>query len=288
MSQTAGPNQEHIDVWNQILVPKFTRYRHVFIAIAAPHSRAAFKKCGPQAGDRVLDVGCGFGEDAIAMARMVAPGGQVVAVDCCQPFLEIGRNDAKAAGVTNVRFECVDAQTHPFESVYDVCYSRFGLMFFQSPVFALRNLCGALRPGGRLLALTWRPLELNPWVAIPKGIARKHLPPPDDAAPTCGPGPFSMADPDTVGGILHAAGFVEVSLQPLTVEGTVAGSVDEMIEVQLALGPAGEIVREAGPLGQEKKPAIEQELRLAMAPYLRSDGVFMASTSWLITARRPL
>jgi hypothetical protein len=56
----------------------------------------------------------------------------------------------------------------------------------------------ALKPGGRLMFVTWRALEHNPWVGIPKAVVLKFLPPPGDDAQTCGPGPFSMANTDVV------------------------------------------------------------------------------------------
>jgi SAM-dependent methyltransferase len=280
-----GPNAEHIRIWNEILVPKLVRFRDVFVTAAQAHSSVALASSPPGPGERVLDVGCGFGETSIDLARQVGPSGAVVGIDCCEPLLQVGQADALAAGVGNVTFLCADAQVHPFEPSFDLCFSRFGLMFFQSPVVALRNLRGALRPGGRVLAITWRVIEDNPWVHVPKQIARRHLPPPADSAPTCGPGPFSMADPDTVGSIFAAAGFIGLELTRIDAEVLVGRTIDEALSFQLALGPAGEIVREAGELGAERRPAIEADLRAEIERCQGPAGVHMGSSSWAIRAR---
>ena len=134
-------------------------------------------------------------------------------------------------------------------------------MFFANPVAALANLRRAMRPDGRLLMLVWRRIDESPLWAIPKQIAQRHLPPPPDEAPKCGPGPFSLADPETVRGVLTSAGWREPELEPIDGPVRAGDTVDDAIAFQLAIGPAGEIVREAGPLGDEKRPLVLADLR---------------------------
>jgi ubiquinone/menaquinone biosynthesis C-methylase UbiE len=285
MSGDTSPNQEFIDVWNKILVPKFTRFRAVFVAQAQEHSDVALARHPPRPGERVLDVGCGFGETSIQIARLVAPGGAVVGIDPCEPFLETGRKDAAAAGVDNVAFVAGDAQLATFDDKFDLVFARFGIMFFAQPVAALRNLRAALLPGGRALFIVWRTLDENPAFEAAKRIARTHLPPPGEEAAKCGPGPFSMADPETVRAQLAAAGFADVAIEPIDVHGMLGRTIDEALEISLQLGPAGEIVREAGPLGQEKLPAIVADLTVELRRYLTPAGVVAPQASWCISAR---
>jgi len=286
MDPTTSPNAEFIQVWNDILVPKLARFRKVFVAMAQPHSDRALALHPVRPGEHVLDVGCGFGETSIQLARMVGPDGMVVGIDPCEPFLATGRADAELAGAANVSFVHGDAQVHDFGRAFDVLFGRFGIMFFANPAAALRNLRDALAPGGRALFLVWRALEANPGLAIAKQIARAHLPPPPDDGATCGPGPFSMSDPDTVQAIFGAAGFADVALEPIDVEATMGGSLAEAIDLAMSLGPAGEIVREAGALGEARRPAIVADLTEAFAPRVTPDGVMFPSASWCITARR--
>ena len=96
-----------------------------------------------------------------------------------------------------------------------------------------------------------------------------------------------MADPDTVRALLEGAGFVNVKLERVDVPVMVGLTVPEAIEFQLAIGPAGELVREAGDLGVEKRALIASELAALNEKYLTPAGVIMSSSSWCVTAERP-
>ena len=117
---------EYIDFWNSVLVPKFVRWKHIIVDGLTLHSEAIFPTLSVKAGDNVVDAGCGFGDTAIKLSRLVGPSGSVLAVDCCDAFLEFGRNDAKAAGINNITFLNADVQTYPFKPNHDFCFSRFG------------------------------------------------------------------------------------------------------------------------------------------------------------------
>jgi ubiquinone/menaquinone biosynthesis C-methylase UbiE len=285
MTVSASPNAENIAVWNDIIAPKYTRFRGIMVDGLGAHSQIALKHRPARPGDHALDVGCGFGDSCIDLARQVGPEGAVLGIDCCGPFIDIARRDAAAAGVGQVRFEVADAQTASFAAPFDLCFSRFGTMFFQNPAAALRNLRRAVKPDGRLLMLVWRRIEDNDWLGAAKKLVLAHLPPPPEEAPSCGPGPFSMADPDTVREILGAAGWTDVVLERIDARVTIGDSLDEAVAFQLALGPAGEIVRDAGELGVAKRPVIEQELRARLRGHLTDAGVVMDSSSWCVTAR---
>jgi ubiquinone/menaquinone biosynthesis C-methylase UbiE len=130
----------YIDFWNAILAPKFNAWRHILAGGLHLHSAKVFPSLPIRAGDRALDVGCGWGDTAIELARRVGPAGSVLGLDCCNAFLDVGRADAKEAGVTNLSFLEADVQTHPFEPVHDFCFSRFGTQFFENPTAGLSNM----------------------------------------------------------------------------------------------------------------------------------------------------
>ena len=283
----ASPNQDFIDCWNNVLTPKFTRFRDVFVSQAQQHSDVALERHPPRAGERVLDVGCGFGETSIQLARLVGDRGEVVGLDPAKTFIETGRADADRANVRNVTFVCDDAQTWRDARPFDLIFGRFGIMFFAQPVIALRNLRAQLRPGGRALFVVWRKLDDNPGFAMAKKIALAHLPPPPDDGQKCGPGPFSMADPETVRAQFGAAGFTDIGIEPIDVTATIGATIEDAIEISVTLGPAGEIVREAGELGKAKLPAVIADLRAGLAPYVRPGAVVVPMASWCISAVTP-
>jgi len=278
----AGPNAEAIGLWNEVLVPKFTRFRRVLADGLSVHSRRALEMHPVHPGERVLDVGCGFGETTIELARAT---GSALGIDCCEPFLEIGRADAARAGVPGATFQLADGQTARFEQPFDVCFARFGTMFFINPAAAMANLRRATRPGGRLLMIVYRRIEDNAHFRMAKQVARNHLPPPADEAPSCGPGPFSMADSQTTSAILSSAGWSQVAFERVDADAWIGDTVEDALAFQLAIGPAGEIVRDAGALGEEKRPLIIDELRKELGRYQTPGGVFMPTSSWCVTAR---
>jgi SAM-dependent methyltransferase len=289
MGEIASDNLGFVECWNEILTPKWVRFRHLLSGNGKIHSDIAYADFDIRPGDKVLDIGCGFGETALEIARLVGPEGEVVGIDCTDAFLDIANEERDEAGVQNVRFELGDAQVCDLpEAYFDVAYSRFGAMFFQSAVRALRNANRALKPGGKVCLVVWRSLSENPCWGAAKEIALRHLPPPGDDAATCGPGPFSMASEETDRAMLDAAGFAEVELfKRIDADVCVGRDIDEAIDYQLLVGPSGEIIREAGDEGQRKLPPIRQDLRDLMAPYLRDAGVFMPSSTWAIMARKP-
>ena len=156
--QEVSEGNEFTAFWNNVLVAKFERFRNILLEGLSYHSEVPLRTLELAKGAKVLDVGCGWGDTAIQLAKLTGPTGSVLGLDCCDAFLQKGRTDAAAAGLSNVRFVVADVETYRFEPEYDLCFSRFGMMFFSNPVAAMRNVRTALKPGGRLLFITWRPI----------------------------------------------------------------------------------------------------------------------------------
>ena len=281
-------NDDFISCWNEILVPKWNRFRHILSGNGAVHSEMAQDYFKIQPGDKVLDIGCGYGETCIEIGKIVGPEGEVLGLDCTEAFLEIANKERDEAGLDNVKFVLGDAQTYELpENYYDVVYSRFGVMFFQNIVYALKNAHKALKPGGKLCMIVWRTIDDNPCWGMGKDIALTHLPPPGDNAATCGPGPFALANEETTRAMMNAAGFENIEIfQRNDTEIPIGTSMEEAIDFQILVGPSGEIIREAGELGQEKLPAIREHMRKSYEPYERSEGVYLPSSTWFIMARK--
>ena len=287
MTTITKHNDEFVAFWNEVLVSKFERFRNILMGGMSYHSETPLRKLHLAEGANALDVGCGWGDTALALAKKIGSGGSVTGLDCCDAFLEKGRADAVSSGLDNLRFIAADVQDYPFEPEYDLCFSRFGMMFFSNPVAAMRNIHSALKPGGELLFITWRKLEENPWLSAGKETLLQYLPAPGDDAQICGPGPFSMSNPDVVLRQLQAAGFTDIKVAPINGPVIAGDNLQQAIEFQLAIGPAGEIFREAGETAERRRPIIENALRQKLAPFQDGDGkVIMESASWAYSARK--
>jgi len=287
MQGTVASNDEFTAFWNDVLAVKFERFRDILLAGLGSHSIRPLAALRLQQGAKALDVGCGWGDTAIELARKVGPTGSVVGLDCCDAFMEKGRRDAACEGLDNVRFIEADVQTFQFDPEFDFAFSRFGMMFFSNPVAAMRNVRSALKPGAQLMFITWRRIEDNPWAMIPKKIMLDFLPPPGDDAQTCGPGPFSMANPDVVSAQLRSAGFTDIAFQRTDVPVMVGRTVEQAMQFQFALGPAGEIFREGGERAERRRAEIERALGTELARHQQGGEVVMQSGSWTITACNP-
>ncbi len=289
MSGDSQGDTEFVDFWNTVLVPKFIKYKHVLVDGLTHHSEAIFPNLQVKEGDKVLDVGCGFGDTAIKLAHRVGPTGSVVGLDCCDAFMELGKDQAEADGLANITFVNGDALVYPFDAEYDFVFSRFGTMFFSNPVAAFRNMRKALKPGGIVTHIVWRNRADNPWLSMAKDVVLQFLPAPGEDALTCGPGPFSMANQEMVTGMMKSAGFEDIQFERVDAPVLVGRTVEDAIGFQLAIGPAGEVFREAGNEAEQKRTEIEAAMTEAInRQKTEADGIVMESSSWVISARNPM
>ncbi len=287
MAEAENENTEFVDFWNEILVPKFTKYRYILVGGLTHHSEKIFPTLDVKEGDKVVDVGCGFGDTAIAFGKIVGDTGSVQAIDCCDAFLGYGRKDAQAEGVENVTFTEADVQSYPFKPEHDFCFSRFGTQFFENPVAGLRAMRSSLKPGGIMTMIVWRSIDDNPWLGMPKDVVMNILPPPGEDGRTCGPGPFSMANQEMVTQQLEIAGYTDIKFERVDAPLMVGNTLEDAVNFQIALGPAGEVYREAGDLALEKHDEIEAALKAELKKHETPDGVYLDSSSWVISARNP-
>ena len=228
----------------------------------------------------MIDIGCGCGDTTLELARRVGAGGSVLGADISAPMLDVARRRAGEAGLAQASFVQADAQAHAFAADVDAVFSRFGVMFFADPAAAFANIRRALKPGGRLAFVCWRPLPENPWMTVPFAAAAPLLPaappPPDPFAP----GPFAFADPVRVRGILVEAGFADIAIDPHD-EKVGWGDLEQSAQVSLRVGPLGAVVRDNPQLAGPIEAAVREGLR----PYLTETGVLLDLATWIVTAR---
>ena len=182
-----------------------------------------------------------------------------------------------------------DAQTATWEPAYDYAFSRMGTQFFAAPVPAMRAIRGALKPGGRLAKICWRRKEESPFWAQTQQVVERFLSRPEEhEADTCGPGPFSLGNPDTCRGILEAAGFAEVELHRRDFDDHMGADMDEAVDSLLAIGPGAELVRLNGEHGERLRPVIAEALAEHYAAWQQPDGSIVGRGSvWIVSATNP-
>lgn len=286
MESVAATNREAAEAWSGPLFERFVQYRPLVAEGLGAHGEAAMAAHPPRPGDRVLDLGCGFGDTTQRLAELVGPQGEALGLDVSEPFVEQARREAQ--GIENVRFECADLQVAELDGGFDYAFSRMGLMFFANPVAAFRNVRSALVPGATLCAVVWRRKLDNGWMHRAEQVVEGYLEHPEETdEPTCGPGPFSMANADTVSEQLAIAGFEEISLRRCDLPIKIGDDLDHAVEFNMALGPAGEVLRLWGDRVEEIRPKIAAELREALAEFDGPDGVVGPASTWIVSAKVP-
>lgn len=246
----------------------------------APLEALLTERAAAAAPSRVLDIGCGAGATALALAQRLGAPAQVTGVDISPALIALAQQRAAAAGLaTQTQFITADAQRHGFAPASaDAVVSRFGVMFFDDPVAAFANLHRATAPGGRLTFLAWRSAAENPFFTAAERAARPLLPPQPPADPTA-PGQFAFADAGRVQAILTAAGWQDVVLEPADVPFTLsAADFDSYLR---RMGNLGATVATLPPVEADAVLAAAAE---GFAPF-RSEQGFAAETAlWLYSA----
>jgi SAM-dependent methyltransferase len=200
---------------------------------------------GAQVGQRVCDIGCGGGVLTTKLAVQVGVEGEAIGIDLSAPLLELARERARKADVTNVRFLELDVQTGALaEPLFDLAVSQFGVMFFDEPTAAFSAVRSYLRPGGRFVFACWQSVDRNPWhvgTALRPLMASPAVPAPGKSPV----GPFALGDDEYVGELLEAAGFtgIEGTRHQTTVRAPASAVVDRSLFELMGIRP--EQVREA-------------------------------------------
>jgi ubiquinone/menaquinone biosynthesis C-methylase UbiE len=280
MSDAAAIKAKEEKVWAS--VASGWRTHDTFIAKAtAPVTQRMLQLCGLTPGKRVLDIAAGTGEPAIPAARMVSPGGSVIATDFVEDMLAIAREKAARAGVNNVEFRRVDGEALDFpDGSFDAVTMRFGIMFMPEPDTCLREVHRVLGSGGRLALATWAAPDKNSWASIAAGILGKlaNAPPPKPGAP----GIFAFADPNRLTVSLEAAGFRDVKVEPIEVVMADHNSPDEYLSFLLEI---------AGPLAvlwSQLTPGQQDEARARISEQITGSGgrVKMTGTAWVAAGQK--
>lgn len=292
MGVDGSANAAQAEYWNGDVGRRWVRNQEQLDRAFRPLTAALLERAAARPGERAIDVGCGCGDTALALAGQVGRDGAVLAVDVSRPMLDRARERAAgpAAGRAPIEWVLADAAGHRFPpGGFDLVASRFGVMFFADPVAAFANLRRALRPDGRLAVLCWRAPGDNPWIAVPREPVLRVVPPPAPVPPDA-PGPFAFADAARVGAILARAGFADVRGEAVDApvvlgaspDGSNADALDAAARFAVETSPVAALLRDApdATLAAARAGVLD-----ALAPFARDGAVALGAACTVFTAR---
>jgi ubiquinone/menaquinone biosynthesis C-methylase UbiE len=200
------PDQEVINRWSSS-APYWEKHREIIRRMFAPITQALVED--GQIGDRhaVLDTATGPGEPALSIAALVGPEGKIVGIDPIPEMVAAARRAASRLELKNVHFEVAFADHLPFPAdTFDAVISRFGVMFFPSPVDALREMLRVLKPGKKLALAAWHFAERNPFHYSLARVIDRYVdsPPPEPEALDA----FRFAKPGKLQEVLNSAAAI--------------------------------------------------------------------------------
>jgi len=256
-----------------------------FEAMIAPIGDALLARAAHAPGERVIDLGPGGGATTRAIARSVAPGGEVLGIDISPDLVAEAQRRADREGIANARFLCADAAGVTLdEEPFDRLFSRFGSMFFERPVPAFANLRRLLKPGARIDLAVWGPPRENLWMMEMIGVVREHVEVP--RAEPRAPGPFAFEDLDYLREVLTGAGFSGIEVDAHEGRQAIGGpdaTPAQALDVVLSSMGVGRVVAEQD---EPVREAIRRDLlALFERRFVPEEGVLMAAKAWLVTAR---
>ena len=279
------PDQEVTSVWRDS-APFWEKHREIILQMFAPVTQALVEDGLISGGHTVLDVATGPGEPALTLAALVGAEGKVLGIDPAPEMVEAARRATDHLGFRNAQFDVASADRLPFPAdTFDAVVSRFGVMFFPSPVDAVREMLRVLKPGRKLALSVWHLAERNPFFYTLSRVIERYVdsPPPAPDAPDA----FRFASPGKLRDVLAEAGAMAPSerLLQFTVQAPI--SVEDFWILRCEMS---EKLREkVAMLSREQLPEVKREALDALRGYSTDRGMSFPAEVLIVsgTKNRP-
>ena len=255
--------------WGQS-APYWEKHRNTIRRMFAPITEALIEEAQIASRHNVLDVATGPGEPALSIAELVRPEGRVTGIDPVPEMVAAANRAAERGGFKNAHFEVAFADRLPFPAdTFDAVVSRFGVMFFPSPVDALHEMLRVLKPGRRVAVAVWHFVERNPFHYVLSRVVERFVdsPPLEPDAPDA----FRFAPPGKLRNILAEAGALTPSERLLRFMIEAPLSVDEFWTVRSEM--SDKLRAKLATLSNEQMAAVRKEVIEGLQPYSTDRGI---------------
>ena len=257
------PDHEVISAW-RASAPFWEKHREIIRQMFAPVTQALVEEALIGTGQTVLDIATGPGEPALTIAARVGPKGKVFGIDPAQEMVDAARRATDYLGFSNAKFEVAAADSLPFPAeTFDAVVSRFGVMFFPSPVDGVREMLRVLKPGRKLALAVWHFADRNPFHSALSRVMDRHF---DSPAPAPdAPDAFRFATPGRLRDVLAKAGAMAPSERLLQFTIEAALSVEDFWALRSQL--SDKLREKLAALSREQASEVKRQMLEALRGY---------------------
>lgn len=211
---------------------------------------------------QALEIGAGSGRLTNHLAKKIGLNAKLTAMDINPEMLEIAKVKVKEP---NVEFQVADAQSLPFaDNSFDFVVCQFGFMFLPDKQKGFNEAWRVLKSGGQFIFVTWDKAENNITLHISQQTIMdllKATPP-----PFFGRAYSSMNNPDELKSYAKIAGFENITVQKITLEGESPTAMDAAIGFVEGNGIIREILKEGTELLETIKSTIVSKINEQVSP----------------------
>ncbi len=261
-------NNEQYDYWNKGIGQKWVKEDNSLNERFSILTKEFFSRASINKNDKVLDVGCGGGITSFEASKIVGKYGYVLGADISETLLDLAKK--KFSSTKNLEFKCCDVQNYNFKkNIFSKVISRFGVMFFENPILAFKNIYNTIQDGGSLHFVCWTNVMENEFFTAAANIIVKHL---NKEFPkvTRSPGPFALSEEKYIKQILNSSGFKNIKVVKVYTSLSTNDDAEKDGELLFNIGLAGRLLSEEN-LSEEELSVIKDKI-IAMSKNRQEDG----------------
>lgn len=275
-------NTEVINQWSES-APYWEKHREIIREMFAPVTQALIEDAEIAHRRTVLDVATGPGEPALTIAGLIGYEGKVVGTDPVPEMVEAARREAHRRGLRNASFEVAFADSLPFPAnIFETVVSRFGVMFFASPVDSIRECLRVLKPGGKLAMAVWHFADKNPFHYVVAQLVERYVesPPPVPDSPDA----FRFASPGKLHAIFSEAGVAATSERLLQFSIRAAISVESFWTLRSEMSE--KLRTKLAAFSKQQAAELKRDVIEALGPYSSNRGLSFPAEVLIVSGRK--